>query len=188
MIDTLDTSSPTLTVPPRMALLFNALAAGAITAATLLPFISVVFWLSVGTEDAASMAGLPQASLPDITMVQRLVASLVALVVTLPMAWGLVRLRACLVSLADGRPFTPSGVAGLRDFALGGMLAALAKLIGHTSMALVLTWNAEPGQRQLLLRIDSDMLLLAMFAGTVAALAWAMEQAAILAEENSQFV
>lgn len=188
MFDTLDTNAPPVTVPPRMALLFNGLAAAAITAATLLPFIAMVFWLSVGTEDAAAMTGLPMASLPDITMAQRLVASLVALVVSLPMAWGLVRLRACLVSLAAGRPFTPSGIAGLRDFALGGMLAAFAKLLGHTAMALVLTWNAAPGQRHLVLRIDSDMLLLAMFAGTVAALAWAMEQAALLAEENSQFV
>ena len=181
-------TAPPMAVPRRMTLLLNGLAVAAAPAATLLPFISVVSWLSIGTQDAADMAGLPLASLPDITMVQRLMASLVALMVSLPMAWGLVRLRACLVSLAAGRPFTPSGIAGLRDFALGGMLAALAKLIGHTAMALVLTWNAAPGQRQLVLRVDSDMLLLAMFAGTVAALAWAMEQAAILAEENSQFV
>ena len=31
-------------------------------------------------------------------------------------------------------------------------------------------------------------MILALFAGVVAALAWAMEKAAALAEENSQFV
>jgi microcompartment protein CcmL/EutN len=40
----------------------------------------------------------------------------------------------------------------------------------------------------LVVLIDSDMLLLAMFAGTIAAVAWAMEKAAAIAEENSQFI
>jgi hypothetical protein len=68
------------------------------------------------------------------------------------------------------------------------MLAALAQLVSPTLMGLVLTWTAVAGHRQLVVLIDSDMLLLAMFAGTIAAVAWAMEKAAAIAEENSQFI
>jgi len=38
------------------------------------------------------------------------------------------------------------------------------------------------------IEISSDVMILALFAGVMAALAWAMEKAAALAEENSQFV
>ncbi|MBJ3784611.1 hypothetical protein [Devosia sediminis] len=175
-------------VAPRMGLLFNGLAIGSVTLATLLPIVSVTYWLLVDPGEARQAVGLPPELLPDIAMGQRLAAAVVALVICLPMAWGFARLRTCLANFAAGRPFTVEGIAGLRDFALGGMLAALAQLLGHTAMGLVLTWTAAPGHRQLVLRIDSDMLLLAMFAGTVAALAWAMEKAAALAEENSQFI
>lgn len=177
-----------LDVAPRMALLFNGLAIGAVTLATLLPVASTAYWLLADPGEVRQMAGLSLELLPDITMGQRLAAALVALLTCVPLAWGFARLRTCLASFASGRPFSAQGIAGLRDFALGGMLAALAQLVGHTAMGLVLTWNAAPGHRQLVLRVDSDMLLLAMFAGTIAALAWAMEKAAALAEENSQFI
>lgn len=175
-------------VAPRMVLLFNGLAIGAVTLAMLLPLASVAYWLLVDPAEARQVAGLPADLMPDITMGQRLTAAFVSLLACLPMAWGFVRLRTCLSGFAAGRPFSAEGIAGLRDFALAGMLAALAQLVSHTAMGLVLTWNAAPGHRQLVLRIDSDMLLLAMFAGTIAALAWAMEKAAALAEENSQFI
>lgn len=177
-----------IAVTPRMVLLFNGLGAGAVTLAVLLPMAAALYWLVIDAATVRGMTGLAAAHLPDIGMGQRIVAAGVALLTALPLAWGLARLRTCLASFARGRPFAAEGIAGLRDFALGGMVAGLAQLAGHTVMGLVLTWNATPGHRQLILRIDSDMLLLALFAGTVAALAWALEKAAAIADENSQFI
>jgi hypothetical protein len=178
----------TIEVAPGMAMLFNGLAIGAVTVASLLPLGTVVYWLLVDAAAVRQMTGLAPDLLPDIIMSQRIGAAFVALLSVLPMAWGLARLRTCLASFAAGRPFASDGIAGLRDFAVGGLLAALAKLVGNTLMGLVLTWTAAEGHKQLIIRLDSDMLLLAMFAGTIAALAWAMEKAAAIAEENSQFV
>jgi peroxiredoxin family protein len=42
--------------------------------------------------------------------------------------------------------------------------------------------------KQFAIAIDSDSILMALFAAIVAALAWAMGHAAALAEENCQFV
>lgn len=178
----------TVAVAPRMVLLFNGLAVGAVTLASLLPLTTVGYWLLLEPNAVRQMTGLAPDLLPEITMTQQLGAALVALLATLPLAWGFTRLRSCLTSFAIGRPFASGGIAGLRDFALGGLLAALAQLLSPTLMALVLTWTAAEGHRQLVIRLDSNVLLLAMFAGTIAALAWAMEKAAAIAEENSQFV
>ena len=175
-------------VAPRMALLFNGLSIAAVTLATLLPMGAALYWLFIDPVEARNMAGLAPELLPDIAMGQRIAAAIVALLTTLPMAWGFARLRICLRNFAAGRPFASEGIAGLRDFATGGMLAALAQLLSPTLMGLVLTLTAAEGHRQLIVLIDSDMLLLAMFAGTIAALAWAMEKAAAIAEENSQFI
>ncbi|MGV3577010.1 MAG: hypothetical protein ACO1O4_17950 [Devosia sp.] len=181
-------SGRAIDVAPRMALLFNGLSIAAVTLATLLPMGTALYWLFIDPVEVRNMVGLAPDLLPDITMGQRLAAAAVVLLVTLPMAWGLMRLRSCLSSFAVGRPFASTGIAGLRDFAMGGMLAALAQFAGHTLLRLVLTWTAAPGHRQLAISIDSTTLMLAMFAGTIAALAWAMEKAAAIAEENSQFI
>lgn len=178
----------TIPVAPRMALLFSGLGVAAVAIASLLPLGALTYWLFVETSQVQQMMGLAPEFLPEITMGQRIAAAAVALVTTLPLAWGLARLRTCLASFAAGRPFASDGIAGLKDFALGGVLAALAQLVSHTLMGLVLTWTAVEGHRQLRISIDSDMMVLALFAGTVAALAWAMETAAALAEENSQFI
>lgn len=175
-------------VEPRMVLLFNGLGVAAVALATLLPMLTAGHWLTIDVSAAQQMTGLGQDVLPAITMGQRIAAAFVACLATLPLAWGLIRLRTCLSCFAAGRPFASKGIAGLRDFALGGPLAALAQLVSHTLMILALTWTAAPGHKQLSLSLDSNMLLLALFAGTIAAMAWAMEKAALLAEENSQFI
>jgi hypothetical protein len=181
-------SNPTVHVAPRMALLFNGLSIAAVTLATILPMAAALYWFFIDPVEVRTMVGLAPELLPDITMAQRIAVAVVAMMTTLPLAWGLARLRNCLKCFAAGRPFASEGIAGLRDFATGGMLAALAQLAGHTLTALVLSWTAAEGHRQLAIAIDSQTLLLAMFAGTIAAVGWAMEKAAAIAEENGQFV
>jgi hypothetical protein len=55
-------------------------------------------------------------------------------------------------------------------------------------MLFILAMSWEGGPRQIAIEISSDVMILALFAGVVAALGWAMRKAALLAEENSQFV
>jgi len=177
-----------IVVGPRMALLFNGLGAAAVALATLLPLASTGHWFVISADAVHHMLDLGPEVLPDITMLQRAGAALIALLTTLPLAWGLARLRLCLSYFSRGRPFAVEGIRGLRDFALGAMLASLAQFFSYPAMSLVLTATAAPGHKQLSLSISSDMLLLTMFAGVIAALAWAMETAAAIAEENSQFI
>lgn len=158
---------------PRARIAFNALGVVSLGLAVLLPALAIGYWL-VGAGHVGHGAAM------------RTVAIATALLHLLPMSWGLLRLRVCLAQFAAGRPFGAEGIAGLRDFALGTGLSALAKPFAGMLFTLALGWNGGP--KQIAIEISSDVMILAVFAGVVASLAWAMEKAAALAEENSQFI
>ncbi|MCX5493678.1 hypothetical protein OSH11_03065 [Kaistia dalseonensis] len=166
-------SEAALGLSPRARIAFSALSVVALGLAALLPALAIGYWL-VGSQLLVHGAGM------------QIVAIATALLHLLPMSWGLLRLRVCLTQFAAGRPFTAKGIAGLRDFALGTALSALAKPLAGMLFTLALSWNGGP--KQIAIDISSDVMILALFAGVVASLAWAMEKAAVLAEENSQFV
>ncbi len=181
-------SSFSVPIAGRTALLFNAAGTGAAALAALLPVGVAVYWGLGDQTDIMRQVAFGPGLNGEIAPLQRLIAALISLATVLPLSWGMMRLSACFREFAKGRPFAARGIAGLRDFAIGMGVAALAKPVGYTLMVLLLTWNAGPGKRQLALSLNSDMLLMALFAATIVALTWAMEKAAIIAEENSQFV
>lgn len=181
-------SSHAIAVEPRTALLFNTLAIGAAALATLLPLGMVCYWALTGAADVAQAMGFAPGVMPAFDPTMRLGAIVLSMLSLLPLGWGLVRLRTCFSQFALGRPFAARGIAGLRDFAAGVAAAAIAKPISFTLLTLWLSWHAPAGQRQLAIRLDSDTLIMALFAATIASLAWAMQKAAAIAEENSQFV
>jgi hypothetical protein len=175
-------------IAARTARLFNLLAIAAAAIAALLPLAVVLYWTMVDHAEVLRSSGLTPDIMVEFGAAQRLGAALITVLTVLPLSWGLARLRVCFTEFAGGRPFAARGIAGLRDFAAGVALAAIAKLVGFTLLMLVLTWSAPPGMRQLAIQINSDMLIMALFAAIVASLGWAMEKAAAIAEENSQFV
>lgn len=166
-------SAATMALSPRTRMAFRALGVVAMGLAVLLPALAIGYWLTDGSPLAPG-AGM------------RTVAIGTALLHLLPLSWGLFRLRACLGQFATGRPFDAEGIAGLRDFALGTALSAVAKPLAGMLFTLAMSWDGGP--RQIAIEISSDVMILALFAGVIAALAWAMQEAALIAEENSRFV
>jgi len=152
---------------------FSALGIVATCLAVALPALAIGYWL---TERANVADGY----------FMRVVAIAMALLHLLPLSWGLLRLRVCLTRFSTGHPFDADGIAGLRDFALGTALSAVAKPLA--AMLFTLAMISEGGPKQIVIEISSDVMILALFSGVVAALVWAMQKAALLAEENSQFV
>lgn len=160
-----------LSVQTRLA--FKVLSLMAVVLAVLLPALALGYWLTDGAQLAQNTG-------------MRVIAIGTALLHLLPLSWGLLRLRVCLGQFAQGQPFDSKGIAGLRDFALGTGLSAVLKPIAGMLFTLAMGWGDGP--KQIAIEISSDVMILALFAGVVAALAWAMQRAALLAEENSQFV
>lgn len=175
-------------VAARTALLFNTLAVAAAAVAALLPLAVALYWLFMPQADVPNLMGFAPEVLGELDPLRRALAVVISVLAVAPLAWGLLRLRVCFIAFARGRPFAAHGIAGLRDFATGVAIAAVAKLIGFTLLTLLLSWTAPPGMRRLSIQIDSDTLLMVLFAATIASLGWALEKAAAIAEENSQFV
>jgi hypothetical protein len=187
----LDAAYPTARVVPvtaRTAMVFNGLAVGAAALAALLPLGVVGYWAVAGMADVAQSMGFVPEVMPVFDPVMRAGAIVLSLLPVLPLSWALLRLRTCFGEFAQGRPFAARGIAGLRDFATGVMIGTVAKPISFTLLSLLLSWHAPAGRHQLAIRLDSDTLIMALFAATIASLGWAMQKAAAIAEENSQFI
>lgn len=167
------TVGPALHLSRQAHAAFTTLGVLAAGLAVMLPALAIGYWLTEG-------ANLAEGSL------MRMIAIATALLHLLPLSWGLLKLRVCLAGFAAGRPFDGGSIAGLRDFALGIALSALAKPLAGMLFTLALSWEVSP--KRINIEISSDVMILALFAGVVAALAWAMQKAALIAEENSQFV
>lgn len=165
--------APALQLSRQAHTAFTTLGVLAAGLAVMLPALAIGYWLTEGAK-------LAEGSL------MRMIAIATALLHLLPLSWGLLKLRGCLAGFAAGRPFDRGSIAGLRDFALGMALSALAKPLAGALFTLAMSWEISP--KRINIEISSDVMILALFAGVVAALAWAMQKAALIAEENSQFV
>jgi len=173
---------------PRRRLFFRALALAMLVTSVALPLVVALYWLLASPEELARLAGMPPAGLAGFQPGARFITLLLVELPVLLLVWGLLRLRTCLAAFAAGRPFSVPALAALRDFAISLGVSVLVKPLSGAALSVVLSWNAPPGQRQLALQVSSDTLLLLLFAGVIAALAWAMGEAAAIAEEHRQIV
>lgn len=172
----------------RTRLSFRALATTSVVVSAVLPLALAAYWAFVSYEDVILAAELTPQILPEFMSWQRLMAALVSVLAALPLSWGLLRLSTCLGEFSRGRPFSSRSTTGLRDFAVAILASVIAKIVSFTLIKLILTATAPPGMKQFAVAIDSDAMMMALFAAIIAALAWAMGHAAMLAEENGQFV
>lgn len=109
----------------------------------------------------------------------------------LPLAcliWGLLRVRRCFASFAQGRFFTAENVARLRDLALAMVASTLLKPVAGALLSLILSWQTYATGESVVIHLSSDSLLALLFAGLVAVTAWVMAEANAIADENAQFV
>lgn len=163
-----------------------AMACGA--AAALLPLGYLGFWLAAPVESLATSSPLGPQAFASFGLSDRLGAAAIGAVPLALLIWGLLRVRHTFLAFARGTMFASNAIAGLRDFAIGVGGSAVLKPLVTLVLGLYLTRNAPDGQHQLVLMLGSDTVLFVLFAATFLATTIAMRQAALLAEENRQFV
>lgn len=153
-----------------------------------LPLLAAIHWfLTDPATLAANYLAKPE-WLGQFTWTGRLLPFAIFAMPMIVLCWSLWRVRSCFDEFAKGRLFSQRAIAGLRDFAIGMVLGALASPIANTLLHLVLTWNAPEGQRVMVIALSSDTFLGLIFAGIIAIICWVMGEAAEVAEENAQFV
>ena len=137
--------------------------------------------------DLQQVTGLTLA-VPEAIDAARLPFGVLALLASLPLSYGLIRLGACFRGFSRHDLFSRATISGLRDFAAAIFFWALCRPFFVMLFALVLSWGAPAGKRQLVLQLSSDSILLVVFALCVLIVSWVLTEASALSEENEQFV
>ena len=148
----------------------------------------LAYWVLTPSADLYDAAGLPHERGGTIGVSIRLFGFTLAMLPLAVLAYGLENARRCFAGFADGRFFSLQADARLRRFAIAAGMSALLQPIAETALSLLLSINGLPGSRTLRLEIGSETLIMIVFAGTVAVIAWLMAEAAMMAEEHEQFV
>lgn len=153
------------------------------------PLTVLAYWLGADQATLASNHRLGHLAIQQpLALWQRLAGATIALV---PLGMGLAGLthsRRCFRLFAAGHYFVPEVVTHLRRFAAWTCGSVAASFAMHPLMSVMLTLHNAPGQRQLTIGINSDLLFTLFVAGMVWLIAAVMGHAHALAEENAQFV
>ena len=168
----------------RIARLSDTTRLAALALAVALPVLGAAYWGLASAPEIAMAAGL--GALPvEFDIAERIGAAALSVIPTLALSWGLWRLATTLRLFGQGQPFAPAAARGFRDFGWSVLACAVLKPIAGTALSVLLTWR---GEKALAVSISSDTLLLLLLGGVMALVGWALGEAALLAEENAQFV
>jgi hypothetical protein len=101
---------------------------------------------------------------------------------------ALIQLRRTFVAFTRGAYFSVQAIAGLRQFALFIGTACLIEILLTPLRTVLLTWLNGEGQRQVVLALSSSQVMALVTALCVWVVTWVIGRAALLQEENKQFV
>lgn len=105
-----------------------------------------------------------------------------------PMLAALWQMRGLFAHYAKGEVLTPASARRIRAIGLWLAVLAAIQILLPSVQRLVLTWDNPPGSREVSIALTSEMLWLALAAGLLVTIGWAMHEAARVAEENRGFV
>jgi len=146
------------------------------------------YWFATPAVKLLLSAGLSPVAADTIGSGTRLAGFAISMVPLSVLIWGLLQAQRCFRAFAAARFLTAEPVAGLRGFALGLLISSLVNPFATAALSVLLSWRGPPGTRTLTFNVGSDTLLLILFAGTIAVIAWVLAEAVAIAEENAQFV
>lgn len=124
----------------------------------------------------------------SLTPMARLAAAAVTAVPIGVMIYGLWQVRALFSEFAAGRIFTESSARRLQLFAASVMAQAVLGPLSSAGLLLAFTFDNPPGQRLLGIAFSINDYVALIVGGVLFAIAWAMREAARIAEENASFV
>jgi hypothetical protein len=104
------------------------------------------------------------------------------------MLYGLWQVRALFCEFGWGRVFTTSSALRLRNFAAAMLAQAVVGPLSSTALLLAFTWSNPPFDRHIGIAFSTDDLLALILGGVILAVAWAMVEAARIADEHASFV
>lgn len=129
---------------------------------------------------AGAVDGLPSA--------KRLGGFAIAMLPAAAGIFGLLALHRLFRLYAAGQVFTRANTRALRQFAAAVLAYGLTRPLAYSLTVLLMTYDNPPGQRHLAIQM-SDGEVTALFLGVLfLAIAWVMDEARELAEDQAQIV
>jgi hypothetical protein len=131
-------------------------------------------------------------SIPEVpetlTLTARLLAAAIGLLQASIAVFAVWRLRQLFALYAEGAIFTAENTRCLRHFAAAVCVFAVAKPITGALLSVALTMNNPPGHRQLAISFGSAELTTLFIGFVFLVIAWIMDEARSLAEEQAEIV
>jgi hypothetical protein len=123
-----------------------------------------------------------------LTLTARLLAAAIGLLQASIAVFAVWRLRRLFALYAEGHIFTADNTRCLRHFAAAICAFAVAKPITGALLSVVLTMNNPPGHRQLSVSFGSSELTTLFIGCVFLIIAWIMDEARTLAEEQAEII
>ena len=143
-----------------------------------------IYWLTVSPETLSKDWLNGTAPVYSLTPVLRGVGLSLTLLVALPALLGLNHLRRLFLLYAQGTMFSRPNVQALRGFGRCLILLAIAQMLLTPVMALTLSIANPPGERVLSVGVSAGMLEAAFVGGLLLVIAWVMNEARKIDEEQ----
>lgn len=143
-----------------------------------------IYWLTASPETLSRDWLNGAAPVYSLTPVVRGVGLSLTLLVALPALLGLNHLRHLFLLYAKGTMFSRPNVLALRGFGRCLILLAIAQMLLTPVMALTLSIANPPGERVLSMGVSAGMLEAAFVGGLLLVIAWVMNEARKIDEEQ----
>ena len=152
-----------------------------------MPFLVLIGWIS-GTATGAIYAenGLPTTITP--TTAQVWAAGAIGLLPAVALSLSLLAAARCFAGFAADDWFVSIQPRALAASGRWLLVSGLLGLVMPTVLGLILTLNAAPGERMLVISLSSTVLTACLFGALIWALGRVWETARAVAAENAQFV
>ena len=141
-------------------------------------------WWGPTHPDLAPIPEVPA----TLTLPTRLLAAAVGMLQASIAVFAVWRLRQLFALYAEGQIFTAGNTRCLRHFAAAVCVFAIAKPITGALLSVVLTMNNPPGHRQLSISFGSSELTTLFIGCVFLVIAWIMDEARTLAEEQAEII
>jgi hypothetical protein len=164
------------------------MAVGCLVTSVMLTSAMLLYWTLTPAQTLLSQAGISNAPVADIDVLIRTLAFTISMIPLGTLIYGFLNARRCFVAFAAGEIFSSEQVKRLKAFSIAAAVSGLLKPLAGAALSVLLSFSNLAGRRTLALNIGSDTLIVLIFAGTVAVIAWVMAEAIDISDENKQFV
>lgn len=156
------------------------------------PLYITIFWVLFNNDPQHGgpdmLRRLPVHVINDLSTLTRFFAFLVDMIPTSVIVYGLVILRELFRLYENGMIFTEKNVSCFRSLGRTLVVWMVCDVIRRLLLSIVLTINNPPGQKEFVLVFDAADFICLFVGFVILAIAWVMDEARKIHEDQASFI